>query len=177
MKLRGIIKSIDLDFITHKPKLTLEIESQYDLLTQELNDLNEKELEITLKKAVRKRSLNANAYAWTLIGKIANALQTSKEDVYRQFINERGIYRVITMDNNAVNTFIRIWTQNGIGWICETSKSRLEGFTDVIAYYGTSSYNTKQMAVFIDYIVEEARNLGIETLTAHEIESLKNSWA
>lgn len=177
MRLRGKIKSIDLDFMTHKPKLTLEIESQYDLLTQELNDLNEKELEITLKKAVRKRSLNANAYAWTLIGKIANALQTSKEDVYRQFINERGIYRVITMDNNAVNTFIKIWTQNGIGWICETSKSRLEGFTDVIAYYGTSSYNTKQMAVFIDYVVEEARNLGIETLTAHEIESLKNSWA
>lgn len=176
MKLRGKIKSIDLDFITHKPKLTLEIESQYDLLTQELNDLQEVTLSIELKKAKKKRSLNANAYAWVLIGEIANALHTSKEDVYRHFINDRGIYRVITIDKQAADTFIKVWNERGIGWICEKADEK-NGYIDLIAYYGTSSYNTKQMAVFIDYIVEEARNLGIETLTAYELENLKNSWA
>lgn len=178
MRLQGKIKSIDLDFITHKPKLTLEINSQYDLLTEELNDLQQLEvISIELKKTSKKRSLDANAYCWVLIGKIAHVIKSTKEEVYKQFINTYGIYRVITLDNKAVDTFIKVWCERGLGWMCEASASRYEGFSDVVAYYGTSSYNSRQMAVFVDYVVDEARNLGIEVLPAHELESLKQAWA
>ena len=71
---------------------------------------------------------------------------------------------------------MKIWTEKGLGWICETSESKNDDFIDVIAYYGTSSYNTKQMANFIDYVVEEAKNLDIDTLTPMEIELLKEQW-
>lgn len=123
-----------------------------------------------------KRSLNANAYCWTLIGKIAEVVGNTKEEVYREYIRNKGIYQVVTLNSKAVKTFEKLWTEKGLGWICETSETKIEGLIDVTAYYGTSSYNTKQMANFIDYVVQEAKELDIETLTPAEIQRLKDLW-
>ena len=136
----------------------------------------DKEKQFEIKEHKVKRSLNANAYAWTLIGKIAEVIGSTKEEVYKEYIKNKGIYRVITIDNKAAPTFIKLWNDKGLGWICETSETNIAGLIDVVAYYGTSSYNTKQMAGFIDYIVQEAKELDIETLTPDEIERLKSMW-
>lgn len=123
-----------------------------------------------------KRGLRANAYCWTLISQIATKLGNTKIEVYREYIKDKGIYRVITMNKDAVNTFTRVWNDKGLGWLCDTSETNIEGLVDVTAYYGTSSYNKKQMASFIDYVVEEAKGLGIETKTPDEIQWLKDNW-
>lgn len=138
------------------------------------NQDKDKTFEIQEHKA--KRSLNANSYCWVLIGKIAEVVGNTKEEVYREYIKNKGIYQVLTMNNKAIPTFIKLWNDKGLGWICETSETNITGLTDVIAYYGTSSYNTKQMANFIDYIVQEAKDLEIETLPPNELKSLKESW-
>ena len=136
----------------------------------------DKDKKFEIKEHKPKRSLNANAYAWTLLGKIADVIGSTKEEVYKEYIKNKGIYRIITIDEKAAPTFIKVWKDRGIGWLCETSETKIAGLVDVIAYYGTSSYNTKQMAGFIDYIVQEAKELDIETLTPDEIERLKTSW-
>ena len=136
----------------------------------------DKEKLFEIKEHKQKRSLNANAYCWVLIGKIADVIGSTKEEVYRDYILHKGIYRIFTIDNKAANTFIKVWSEKGLGWLCETSESKNEGFIDVVAYYGTSSYNTKQMTNFIDYVVEEAKSQGIETLTPQEIQMLKDDW-
>lgn len=130
----------------------------------------------TIEEYVEKRGLKANAYCWTLISKIATKLNSTKIEVYREYIKDKGIYRVITMSKDAVNTFIKVWEERGLGWLCETSETNIEGLVDVIAYYGTSSYNKKQMASFIDFVVEEAKGLGIETLDDIECRALLNEW-
>lgn len=136
----------------------------------------DKNKKFEIKEHKEKRSLRANNYAWELISKIADAIGSTKEEVYRDYITHKGIYRVITMNKEAVPTFIKVWNDKGLGWVCEQSGTKIAGLVDVVAYYGTSSYNTKQMANFIDYIVQEAKNLGIETLNPNDLESLKNSW-
>ncbi len=177
MLLKGKIIDINLDYVTHKPKVTIQLTNQNDILTDEFNKLQDEELiDINLSKHREKRSLNANAYAWTLIGKIAEAVGNTKEEVYKEYIKNKGIYRIVTIDSKAASTFITLWTEKGLGWICETSETKIAGLVDVIAYYGTSSYNTKQMANFIDFIVQEAKAQGIETLTPDELERLKNAW-
>ena len=135
-----------------------------------------KEQKFEIKEYRQKRSLNANAYAWTLIGKIADLVGNTKEEVYKDFIQHKGIYKIITMNKEAVSTFITAWGNQGLGWICETSQNNISGLIDVVAYYGTSSYNTKQMANFIDYVVQECNNLGIETKSKEEIDSLLKEW-
>lgn len=136
----------------------------------------DKEKVFEVKEHKVKRSLNANAYCWVLMNKIADVIKSTKEEVYREYIKNKGIFRLITMNKEATDTFIRVWQEKGLGWICDTSESKYEGMVDVVAYYGTSSYNTKQMANFIDYVVDEAKNLGIETLPPDEIERLKSLW-
>lgn len=136
----------------------------------------DKDKKYEIKEHKEKRSLNANAYCWVLMGEIADVIGRTKEDVYRDYIKNKGIYRIITMNSKSVPTFMKVWQERGLGWVCETSETNIEGLIDVIAYYGTSSYNTKQMANFIDYVVQEARTLGIKTKEDLEIERLIEEW-
>lgn len=128
-----------------------------------------------IKEYKKKRSLNANSYCWVLLQKLADKLNTTKEELYRKYIKEKGIFRTITIDNQAVSTFIHLWEEKGLGWICEVLNKN-DTTTDLIAYYGTSSYNTSQMAHYVDYIVEECKLQGIETMAEEELESLKENW-
>ena len=135
-----------------------------------------KDKEFVIKEFHQKRSLSANSYCWVLIGQIADIIGKTKEDVYRDYIKNKGIYRIITMNKEAVPTFQKIWSERGLGWISETMETKIEGLVDVIAYYGTSSYNTKQMANFVDYVVQEAKQLEIPTKDDYEIEGLVKEW-
>ena len=135
----------------------------------------DKEKTFEIKEHKQKRSLNANSYCWVLLQKLADVLHTTKEELYKKYIREKGIFRTITIDNQAVDTFIHLWQEKGLGWICDVS-NRGNTSTDLIAYYGSSSYNSKQMANYIDFLVEECKEQGIETLTPQELESLKEHW-
>ena len=44
------------------------------------------------------------------------------------------------------------------------------------AYYGSSTYNRKQMAALIDLVVQDCKQLGIETLTERELSLLCDRW-
>ena len=55
-------------------------------------------------------------------------------------------------------------------------KSKLEGFTNVVIYYGSSTYDTKEMTRLTELIVEECKQFGIETKPQVEIDSLLRSW-
>ena len=129
-----------------------------------------------VKEVKRRRSLDSNAYAWVLIGKLQDKLHIPKEDIYKSLIKEIGSYEVIPVKNEAVERFRQAWSKNGLGWITETTKSKLEGFTNIIAYYGTSSYNSAEMSRLINLIVQECKQQDIETMTPNELKSLLESW-
>lgn len=67
--------------------------------------------------------------------------------------------------------------KNGIGWQCEIiSKSKIEGYTNLRAYYGSSTYNSVQMSKLIDSIVEDCKMQGIPTDTPEQIQIYKEMW-
>ena len=43
-------------------------------------------------------------------------------------------------------------------------------------YKGSSEYDTHEMSVFIDGVIQECQDVGIETLPPHEISLLKEEW-
>lgn len=125
-----------------------------------------------LKRVTKRRSLSANGYAWVLMDKIAAALKTTKENVYRQAINDVGVFTEIKVtDADAARRFKQIWQANGLGWLTKTVND-----TTVYAYYGSSTYDTAEMARLIDYIVDEAKRLHIETLPPEKLEIMKTEW-
>lgn len=129
-----------------------------------------------VKEVKKRRSLDSNAYAWVLLGKLQDKLHIAKEDIYKSLIKEIGSYEVIPVKNEAIERFRQAWSKNGLGWITETTKSKLEGFTNVIAYYGSSSYNISEMSKLIELIVQECKQQEIETMTQNELNSLLESW-
>ena len=139
---------------------------------------NGKIYEADLKEHHKKRSLDANSYSWLLLGKIAAKVGLRKEDVYRELIRDVGDnFEIIPIRDDAVEKWIEIWKRNGIGWVCDVEgKSKLPGYTRVIAYYGSSTYDSLQMSRFIDLIVTECQELGIDTMTPAELALLMDGW-
>jgi len=150
------------------------IGTQKQVITWLLEQDNTKKYEV--KEYKEKRSLDANAYAWVLLGKLQDRLHIPKEDIYRDLIRNIGSYEVVPIKNEALSKFKQAWSKNGLGWITDTTKSKLEGYTNVIAYYGSSIYNTKEMSRFIELIIQECEQLHIETRSKEEIDSLLESW-
>ena len=131
-----------------------------------------------IKEYREKRSLDANAYAWVLIGKLSGKLGISPEEVYRAAIRDVGDnYEVMPVRNDALERWKFIWSKHGIGWICEEiGASKLDGYTNVRNFYGSSAYDKAQMARLIDIIVQECKTQGIETMTPAELARLMGEW-
>ena len=170
----GTIKDIDIDYKTHKAKISLLIDTKQLDIVEELK--NEGKLNIELKKYRKKRSLDSNAYAWVLLGELQNTLNIPKEEIYRDLIRNIGSYEIIPVKNEAVERFRQAWSKNGLGWITEIMKSKLDGFTNVVAYYGSSTYDIKEMTRLTEMLVEECKQFGIETKPQAEIDSLLKEW-
>lgn len=130
------------------------------------------------RECKNRRSLDANAYCWVLIGKLAAKLRITPPEVYREAIRAiGGNYYVTPIKNEAVPHYKRIWEAHGLGWICEEmGDSKLDGYTNVISYFGSSEYDTRQMSRLIDLIVTECKEQGIETAAPREIALLKEGW-
>ena len=170
----GTITDLNIDFNTSKPKITMLLDTNNKELIEELK--NDGKLNIELKKYRKKRSNDANAYAWVLLGELQNVLNIPKEEIYKDLIRNIGSYEIVPVKNEAVERYRQAWSKNGLGWITETMKSKLEGFTNVVTYYGSSTYDTKEMTRLTELLVEECKQFGIETKSQAEIDSLLESW-
>ena len=133
--------------------------------------IQDKDKTFEIKEYKEKRSLNANNYAWKLITEIGNRLLKSKEEVYLQMLKDYGQSEIVSILSSI----------NPIGYFKyyeEVGTSVLNGkeFTHYKIFKGTSEYNTKEMSIFIDGVVQEAKQLDIETKTPEELDRLKRLW-
>lgn len=134
-----------------------------------------KEWEVEFKPIRKKRSLSANAYAWVLMDKLAQKLGVSKMDVYREQIRLYGNSYIAVINKADLKRFKETWTGNGLGWIVEPLNESF-GNVEVLSYPGTSTYNTAEMARFIDGLVTECKEQGIETMEPGRLKSLVEEW-
>lgn len=135
-------------------------------------------MDVEIKRHRKKRSLDANAYAWVLMDKLAEKTGIAKEEIYRQLVrNIGGNSYIYPIRKDAVEGYIRHWSGGGLGWIAESlGESKLDGYENVISYYGSSQYDTAQMSRLIDLLVAECEQQGIETKTPQEIAAMMQEW-
>ena len=141
------------------------------------DSLKDKEVEVTIKKYSKRRSIDANRYFWALAGKLAVALGTTKEEIYRHYIPDIGDnYEVVPIKDAAVEKFRKAWEKNGEGWVTETRVSKLTGYTNVLAFYGSSTFSVEQMSRLINLLIDDCHTHGIETATPSELALLLEEW-
>ena len=175
MKFTGKIKDISIDYNNSKPIISVIVNENGDKIINTYKD--EDKLSFEIKKFRQKRSLDANAYLWVLCDEIAKTIRGTKEEVYQQAVKDVGVFEFVLLIEKAVDRFIENWNEKGLGWFAEKlDNSKIDGCVKVMVYYGSSTYNTKEMSRLIDYIVDEAEGLGIATKTPDEIANLKSLW-
>lgn len=169
-KIKDIVRTFENDFI-------LTITTKQDIASEELLELQEKDIKVELSKWREKRSLNANNYCWKLLDEIAKKIRSTKEEVYKSIINKVGVFEILPIKNEALQSFIKRWQSKGLGWICEVQRdSTIPNYTVVVAYYGTSTYNTEEMSRFINEVIFESKELGLSTETPEQIAEMKSLW-
>lgn len=171
-----------MEFKTNYPHISLNLEGKAEITfiapksaLADLETLKDKELLVKVETYSKKRSLSQNAYMWVLLGELAIKLNLSKEEVYKNYIKDYGLYEVVPIKNEAVEMFIKSWKSRGLGWISEILQpSKITNYTNVIAYYGTSIYQSKDMRRIIEAIIEDCKEFNISTMTLSDIMLLKN---
>lgn len=177
-KQHGIINDISIDFNTRKTKISLLLDTKEASVVEELK--NENKLNIELKKWYKKRSIDANAYCWVLCDKIAKKITTedaviTKEDVYKDAVLQIGSYEPFIVQEASYEKFKRIWGKQGLGFLVQ-EVSRKDKCIKVHCYYGSSTYDSKEMSLLIEWLVQEAKRHNIETKPKAELDSLVKSW-
>lgn len=145
-----------------------------------IDKLKDTDVNVEIKKATKPRTKDANAFCWALCTDIGNALTPPlpKEEVYRRAIRDVGEYEPLPIREDAVETFRERWATHGVGWFADViDNSKLKGYKLVFAYYGSSTYDRERMAKLIDYLKQDAENMGlIIPLSKAEEERMMAAW-
>jgi hypothetical protein len=170
MKLTGKIAGGHIDFRTNNPTVTFEVNELNDFKLM-MDELNDKTLSIEVKPYRAKRSLDSNAYAWKIITEIANIVRASKDEVYLKMLKRYG-------QSDLISVLSHIPVEHYFKYYEEAGESELNGkmFTHYRVYKGSSEFDSREMSIFIDGVVSEAKELGIQTETPDELAKMKSLW-
>jgi hypothetical protein len=169
----GFLKQMTVDSNGFQ-NITIATKSDF---REEFDRLYGSELEVEIKKRSKRRSLDANAMAWMLIDKIAERTGTKKNEVYKNAIKDiGGVSTTICVIEKAAETLCKNWEKKGMGWQAEMFDSKLEGCKNVILWYGSSTYDAKQMRDLINNLIQDAEALGIPTISDDDKKKILINW-
>lgn len=158
-----------------QPEIIITTSGNIQADIEQLKKLTEdgKKLTVEVKQLRNKRSLDANGYFWTILAKMADALNTSKDELYLQVLERYGVFTHIVVKPNVVDKVKAEWrTVRELGEVTVNGKTGIQ----LQCYFGSSSYDSKEFSVLLDGVISEAKELSIETATPQEIERMKNEW-
>ena len=130
----------------------------------EIADIDD--LELTARKHVEKRSLSANGLMWLCLGQIAVALKTDKWDVYLTMLKRYGRYTYIAVREHAVEALKKQWRECEVVGEVEVNGQKA---VQVLCYYGSSTYNSKEFSRLLDGIISEMQEMGLPTPMPEDI--------
>ena len=172
--MKGRIADFFKSLTSGKQRITFEVDGDVSDIIDKYKDID---VEIIVRPHRKKRSLNANAYMWTLIGKLAAELNLPSIAVYRHAIKQVGVWQdILFTGEQPAKTMTKSWEEHGIGWMVEKVDDAGDDGILMRFYYGTSVYSSAQMQRLISNVVADCKELGIETMTPAELAGLIENW-
>ena len=182
MESKGRLIRFSEDFFNKRKQITFELENVSQTAIEEIRDMD---LTITAKKHRKKRSLDANAYYWQLISKLADKLEVSNAYMhnvtlrrYGQFEDVDGklIYIVIPDGENGEMKALEAESYH----IKPTSqvKTGADGlmYRTHIMLRGSSTYNTKEMSRLISGLITDCKEQGIDTMPPDDFKRMMDMY-
>lgn len=170
MNLTGTISSILKDF-EGKVVISLTVNEN----VPEMANMRDKQLDIKLTQHREKRSLDADALLWHCIGEISKALNPPRDkwEIYLESLRKYGKFSYVLMDEKAVETFKRLWRETEVvGEVDVNGRKAIQ----LLCYYGSSTYDTKEFSVLLDGVIEDMKDLGLQPPIPRELRAALESW-
>ncbi len=173
MEVTGCIRDVNRDWKTGKYNITLSI-NEASAMTEVDQLIKCDRLDIEVKKHREKRSRDSNSYCWVLMQKLAEHSGIDKWDVYLECLKKysRAFTHVIVKED-AIDKVKELYRE-----CIDLGEIKVNGQSghQLQVYFGSSTFDSKEMSVFLDGVVSECKELGIETLPPYEIERMKAAW-
>lgn len=145
----------------------------YNAVKRFVGSIKDKPYTAEIKQYREKRSLDANSYMWALLKKMAEELDTTKDELYLEALSNYGVFTHIVVKPSVVEKVKQEWrTVRELGEVIINGRKGIQ----LQCYFGSSTYNTKEMSVLVDGIVSECKELGIETAIPDELARMKAEW-
>ena len=131
-----------------------------------------KTYDVEIKLHREKRSKDANAFLWSLLGKMAGVLKSTNDDIYLESLRRYGQSFLVKVRSSELESAMREFKY------CEPFEqwSDPKGDTAYIKVFrGSSSYDTKEFSRLLDGVIDEAKALGIDT-DSEEVKQLMERW-
>lgn len=143
------------------------------------DELHECDVDVTVKKYRKKRSLDANAYFWVLANRLAEKLRIDANGIYRSYVPDiGGSYEVVPVREDKIDAWEKVWCSGHIGRMIEDMGPcrNIKGYHYIRSYISSSDYDTGQMSQLIELVVADCKEQGIETMTPRELDALVSRW-
>lgn len=179
---RGIYKGIARNWENGRIQLTFEFEKDVSGCLDEIKDGI---LTIVVKKFRKRRSLDANAYYWQLLTKLADKLKISNPCMHNILLRRYGQLEEI---GGKLVYLILPDTEDGENRALEAETYHIKPTTEVNTgvdgttyrtykmLRGSSTYDTKEMSRLIEGLVAECREQGIDTLPPEEFNRMMDMY-
>jgi len=165
MKIKGRLNKIGFDYVYGKHYITLVID---DANMEEVNKLTNRTLLCEIKELAKAKTISQNRYYWELVTKIANEIGSTKDEIYEQMLKDYGTPIAEVKAEVAANL-----TGSDIHYVLS---KRGRKYNYYLVVKGISLMTSKEMTVFIEQAINEAKELGIDTDPPGEWERLKALW-
>ncbi len=133
-----------------------------------LYNQDDKGKQFDIKEHKEKRSKSQNAYAWELIGKLADKMTKTKDEMYLEMLKDYGQSEIVSILSSIdPKGYFKYYEKIGTGVV------NGKEFSHYKIFKGSSEFNTQEMGAFIDGIIQECSQLKIPTLSDEQIKSMK----
>lgn len=172
MEFTGRLAGVNRDWQTGQFNITFTVNESSAINEIEHIQACEK-LSIKAVKHRQKRSLDANGLLWVCLGKLAEAFHTDKWSVYLQMLKRYGQYTYICVKPSVVEAVKFQWRESEIlGEIDINGKKAVQ----MLCYFGSSTYNTKEFSVLLEGVISEMKEAGLETPTSEDMRRSLEQW-
>ena len=126
-----------------------------------------------VKEYFENRTNRANRLMWDCLGELAVALKSDKWSVYLLMLKRYGKYTYICVKPNVVDSVKKQWREcEEIGEIEINGQKAVQ----LLCYFGSHTYNTKEFATLLDGIISEMSEIGLPTPIDKEFERAVADW-
>lgn len=171
MKLRGTFKDASMGF--DGGASIIFNTSDKTALKLIADNLKDAPLDITVEKHKEKRSNQANRLLWECIGRIATAEKKDKWDVYLEKLKKWGKFTYLDIIPEALEDFKKNWRELEVVGEHENNGRK---YVEVLCFFGSSKYNTKEFSELLDGIIHEMVADGLEPPTSTELQEALKNW-